>query len=159
MTEQELKHLSRRDLMEIIAAMKKKEIKLQELLAIADEKLTDRNIRVDNAGSIAEAAMALNGVFEAAQAAADTYLRSLHFTNADIEERRNRAEAESRQIVEEARQEAQAMVRKANEQSAAMLAAAEAEIAKKWDVFHENVQKVLQSHSELATYLGTVEDK
>ena len=34
--------------------------------------LSDRTVKLENAGSIAEAALALNGVFEAAQAAAET---------------------------------------------------------------------------------------
>lgn len=43
----------------------------------AEQKLREREIRIANAGSIADAALALNGVFEAAQKAAEDYLRSV----------------------------------------------------------------------------------
>ena len=41
------------------------------------QKLNDRTITIENAGSIAEASLKLNKVFEAAQKAADDYLESI----------------------------------------------------------------------------------
>lgn len=63
--------------MDIIYQMKKNEQKLQARLERAEQKLQEREIRISQAGSIAEAALALNGIFEAAQQAADDYLRSV----------------------------------------------------------------------------------
>ena len=40
-------------------------------------QLADRTLRLEQVGSIAEAALSLNRVFEAAQAAADQYLESV----------------------------------------------------------------------------------
>ena len=48
--------------------------KLQAQLKEARDKLKSRTIAIGNAGSIAEASLQLNGVFEAAQKAADEYL-------------------------------------------------------------------------------------
>ncbi len=81
MTEKELKRMGRRELIEIIAALKRTELELRDRLEKAEAQLADRKALVDKAGSIAEAALALNGVFEAAQAAADTYLQSLYAAN------------------------------------------------------------------------------
>ena len=42
-----------------------------------EEQLKDRRILLGQAGSIAEAALRLNGVFEAAEAAAQQYLENV----------------------------------------------------------------------------------
>lgn len=77
MTDKELRRMSRQELVEIIYQQKKVEEALRKRLEAAEKKLNDREIKISNAGSIAEAALALNGVFEAAQKAADDYLRSI----------------------------------------------------------------------------------
>ena len=50
---------------------------VEEELAEAKEQLENRRIQIENSGSIAEAALKLNGIFEAAQAAANQYLENL----------------------------------------------------------------------------------
>ena len=57
--------------------MKKREIELQARLDEAEAQLKDREITIEKSGSIADAAMQLSGVFQAAQEAADTYLKSI----------------------------------------------------------------------------------
>ncbi len=153
MTEKELRRMSRKELIEIIAAMKKAELELQTKLEKAEKQLADRTIRVANAGSIAEAALSLNGVFEAAQAAADTYLQSLHEATADIEARMKQAEEEQTQLLRDAEQEATARIQAADRQCAAMRASTDAEIDKKWETFQRDVQNILQAHSELSGHL------
>ncbi len=152
MTEKELKRLGRRELIEIIASMKKTELENQRLLAKADEQLASRTIYISNAGSIAEAALALNGVFESAQAAADTYLQSVRASNAQIEERIAQAEAKSRKLLQDTEQLANARLEEADAQCARKLAEAEAEIQAKWERFEKNVRDYLRSHSELSEY-------
>ena len=73
MVEKELKKLSRRELLEILIMQSKRVEKLEAQLAEANRKLEDRRIRLESVGSIAEAALALNNVFEAAQRAAEQY--------------------------------------------------------------------------------------
>ena len=77
MTDKELQKLSRIDLLELLLEKSKENEKLQEELEQVKAKLAEREIKIEKAGSIAEAALALNGVFEAAQAAADQYLENL----------------------------------------------------------------------------------
>ena len=60
--------------------MKKREIELQARLDEAEAQLKDREITIEKSGSIADAAMQLSGVFQAAQEAADTYLKSIKAT-------------------------------------------------------------------------------
>lgn len=66
MTDQELRRLSRADLIDIIYTLQQQKEQAKQQLAQA--QLQDRQLRLANAGSIAEAALSLNGVFGAAQA-------------------------------------------------------------------------------------------
>ena len=77
MTNKELRRLSRRELLELLIEQGKKAERLQEQLDEANAKLLSREIQVASAGSIAEAALRLNHIFEDAQAAADQYLESV----------------------------------------------------------------------------------
>lgn len=74
MTDKELRRMSRVNLIDIIYQLQKSEALLKEDNARLTEALADRELRIEKLGSIAEAALALNNVFEAAQAAADQYL-------------------------------------------------------------------------------------
>ena len=71
MTDKELKRLSRGELIDIIYELQKQKDAADVRVAQLQEKLNQRELCIAQAGSIAEAAIGLNGVFEAAQAAAD----------------------------------------------------------------------------------------
>lgn len=69
--------MTRAELIEIIYQYKKESQILGDENAKLSRELDDRRIRIDTAGSIAQAALSLNRVFEVAQAAADQYLNSV----------------------------------------------------------------------------------
>lgn len=77
MAERELRRMNRMELIEIIYALKQHEEELERQNANLRQQLADRTLRLEQVGSIAEAALSLNRVFEAAQAAADQYLESV----------------------------------------------------------------------------------
>lgn len=77
MTNRELRRLSRRELLELLIEQGKKVNDLQARLDEATEQLASRQIQLEQAGSIAEAALRLNHIFEDAQAAADQYLENI----------------------------------------------------------------------------------
>lgn len=74
MTPKELKRLRRSDLLEILLALRKENDTLRQQLAEAQAQLEDRNIEIAKSGSLAEAALRLNGLFEATQAACEQYV-------------------------------------------------------------------------------------
>ena len=80
MTEKELKRLSRSELLEMLIGQMEENEKLKIDLEQAQEQAESRQIAIDRAGSIAEAALALIGVFDAAQAAAAQYLENIQQT-------------------------------------------------------------------------------
>lgn len=77
MTDRELRKLSRADLLELLLKESKENEKLRMELEQAKEQLASRKIEIDTAGSIAEAALRLNGVFEAAEQAAAQYVENV----------------------------------------------------------------------------------
>lgn len=77
MTKKDLKKFSRMDLLEMTLELTRENEKLREELAAALAQLESRRIQIATAGSIAEAAVRLQGIFEAAQAAADQYLENV----------------------------------------------------------------------------------
>ncbi len=79
-SDKELRHLKRSELIEIIYKMKQNEEILKQELDEANKKLEEREIILEKSGSIAEAALALNGIFEVAQQAADDYVHSVQMT-------------------------------------------------------------------------------
>lgn len=77
MTQKELKRMGRRELLVLLLDVSKENELLRKQLNEAQRRLANRDIRLKHSGSIAEAALRLNGIFEAAQAAADQYLDSI----------------------------------------------------------------------------------
>ncbi len=74
MTEKELKRLSRAELLEMLIATAKKLERVERELDSAKKELARRDVAVTDAGSLAEAALRLNRVFEDADAAAKQYI-------------------------------------------------------------------------------------
>jgi len=85
MISKELKRLSRRELVDIIYQLKKKEEEMQEEIESLKTELQDKRIRISTAGSIADAAMSVTNVFSAAQMTADLYLREISCMREDTE--------------------------------------------------------------------------
>ncbi|MFG6331734.1 MAG: DNA repair protein [Lachnospiraceae bacterium] len=77
MTEKELRRLKRAELLELLIAQTEETETLKAKLEQAEAKLASRELAVEEAGNLAEAALRLNGVFEAAQKTADQYLENI----------------------------------------------------------------------------------
>lgn len=95
MTDKELRKLSRANLLEMLVEMKKENDELTKKLEAAQNELNSRKIKLSKAGSIAEASLELNGVFEAAEKAAAQYLENLADATKNQQEYRDRMEAET----------------------------------------------------------------
>ena len=75
--EKDLKRMSRKDLLQLLVLQSKKIDTLQEELNKANELVETKEIMLKEAGSIAEASLKINKVFEVAQLAADQYLENI----------------------------------------------------------------------------------
>ena len=114
----ELKSLNRSELIEIIYQLKKSEKELQKENEALRESLESKRISLANAGSIADAALALTDIFTTAQASADVYL-------AEIVQRKAELESDYNLIIGEANSKADEIVRKANEQRETIISEAQ----------------------------------
>ena len=86
MTDKELHRLRRDELLEILLSQQKEIDRLTAALAEAEKKLADREITIMNAGSIAEASLALTDIFAEAQRAADLYIENIRRRTATADE-------------------------------------------------------------------------
>lgn len=115
MKEKDLRRLGRKQLLELLLAQTERADALEAELEKAKEALAERKLIEMESGTVADASMKLNGVFEAAQAAADQYIENIRIKceRAD-EEARAKAEA----IIKEAEEKAAEREQKAEERLA-----------------------------------------
>ncbi len=148
MADRELRRLSRLELIDIIYQLRLKNLELEQRLNENSEKLSERTIAVANAGSIADAALALNGVFEAAQSAADQYLLSLKSAYANMETQIQETKEQCEQWLSEAAAEAENIRDSAEKESAEKLAAADGECKRIYEQLLTRVNQYIKEHPE-----------
>lgn len=122
MTNKELKRMSRADLIEIIYQYKRRNDDLTEDNEKLRKQLNDRIVKIEQAGSIADAVLALNNVFEAAQQAADDYLDSLRSSDKENE-------AQTQMIIDQAQKKADSLRKAADRYYKEMISKADREYA------------------------------
>lgn len=108
-----LKKLSRTDLIEIIYQLKKNEQNLQAQLETVKSELEDKRIKINNAGSVAQAALEISEVFQATQKAADIYLEEIKCRLETVDEECQKKVIEAKKIAAE-------IIREANEEKEAL---------------------------------------
>jgi vacuolar-type H+-ATPase subunit H len=106
MTEKDFKKLTRRQLLELLLVQTQRADSLEEELELTKSKLQSKLLSEKESGSIAEAALKLNGIFEAADSAAAQYLENIRVSVEYQEKLKSEAEEEARRIIANA--EAQA---------------------------------------------------
>lgn len=85
MTDKELKRL-RRSLLEILLATSRENDQLREELEQTRAQLQERNLAVSQSGTMAEAALLLNRVFDAADAACKQYEENVRIRCDEMEQ-------------------------------------------------------------------------
>lgn len=86
MNKKDLKRLRRRDLLEMLLDLTKENELLRERNDELEAQLKDRTLTISNAGTLAEAALQLSGVFQAAQDACDQYTYNMQLRCQRMEE-------------------------------------------------------------------------
>ena len=147
MTEKDLRRLSRADLLEMLIEQTKEMDLLKARLEKATAMLEKRDIAIDRAGSIAEAALQLNGVFEAAEAAGQQYLENIRSLS-------ERQEAVCAERERESRAKAEKMVADAQKESERILEAAKAEAQTYWDEVSSRLDAFYREHHGLRELLS-----
>lgn len=117
MTTPELKKLNRSELLELLIAQMRVNETLREELEAVKAKLEDKHLNIEKLGSIAEASLKINGVFEAAEAAAAQYVENVKAICVNSQENARRMEEQATNILKEARQEAERIISKARREA------------------------------------------
>lgn len=151
----DLKHMGRAELIEIISQYQKNEEELKAEIRSLQAQLAERVIKMENAGSIAEAALALNGVFDAAQAAAEQYLVSIQKSSAE-------AESTVSEIIDEAKRKAQDITQNAEQSAAALRLKTEQECQERLQktdadcaAMRDQITQILKAHDALRSLINT----
>lgn len=159
MTEKELKKLSRGELLEMLNASQAEVRNLKAALTAAEEKLAQRDITIDNAGSIAEAALQLNGVFSAAQAACQQYIENIQALNDRQAEVCARVENETMEkaarILTEAETKARYIEQESNRQCTEMVSRAKQDSEEYWKSVSHRLEAFYAEHAGLREILST----
>ena len=180
MTDAELKKLNRTDLLELLLTQEKDNESLRQQLETVKSQLEDRRIALEETGNIADASLRLNGVFQAAQEAADQFLMTIRTRAEEQESRCAALEAETKERADRLLQEteercvamkseaeayaanvkaeADAAVAAQKEETqqacAAMTAAAEAESQAYWDEVSRRMEEFYNAHAGLRELLA-----
>lgn len=153
MTEKELRRLGRGDLLNLLLEQSRENQRLHEQLQAAQDALADKAIRIDKAGSIAEASLQLNGVFQAAERACQQYTENIARLSQHQQVICARREKESQkkalQIVADAQKQAEDATAAAQKKCDEMLKKAKAESQAYWDAVSAKITSITNAHAEL----------
>lgn len=153
MTDKELKHLSRAELIDIIYALQRQSEEKDARLQTMQAALDDRTLRIEKAGSLAEAAISINGVFEAVQATAEQYLDSIRAAEEANAAKQAEAEQQRKRLLEEAERKADETILLARGQAQRIVEEAESQAEAKWTAFEQKAYAMIQANAELQSLL------
>lgn len=118
MTDKQLRKLNRAELLQVLLDQSRQLDQLRAQLEQANARLNSRQLMIDHAGSIAEASIQINQVFEAAQQAAAQYLEN-------IQDLSGRQEAVCARLEADCRSQCEQLLAQTQEKCRAMEAAAQ----------------------------------
>lgn len=160
MTEKDIKKLSRADLLEMLIDQSEELQTLREKLSEAESALKRREITINTAGSLAEASLQLNGVFEAAQAASQQYMDNIRLLSERQQTVCQQLERESREKAErrlaEAEKASAALEEETKIRCAEMLRKAKAESQSFWDELSGRLEEFYEEHAGLRELLAAI---
>lgn len=152
MNRKSTRKLRKSDLLELLKTQAEENKKLRSRLEKAEKELADRSITLAQCGSIAEASLKLNGVFESAQKAADEYLENVKSHSENSEEIYKRQEDEARvfaqRIIAEAEKKCRIMEEEASKKCDKMISIAKKESEKYWESVSKKIEERLKQQDE-----------
>lgn len=139
----ELKSLSRGDLLELLLAQTERVEELEKELSEAKEKLESRDIFISKAGTLAEAALSINRVWQAADQAAAQYLANVLRLYDEQMDKVNQLERECAQKSESLLKDTKDSIASMEQETRAKCEAMEQECALKCKTAEEEAQAKL----------------
>lgn len=149
----ELKRLSRVELLEIIYELQKQHEETTIQMEQMQAKLDTRKRNIRKSESIAEAAICINGVMEAAQAAADQYLVSVKAATVGLESQLDAVEKRRQTILQEAEEQTAETIRVAQREAKKIVAEAEYIAEEKLAYVEKQAKELLAAHDDLRSLM------
>lgn len=160
MTDKELRKLNRSELLEILINLSQENDNLRSQIQTMENELSERQLKIDRAGSIAEAALQVNHVFEDAQKAAEQYLENICFLSGRQEQICKQLEAESVRkahlLIAEAEKKCQTMETETVQKCARMTQEAEASADQTLKAVKKKIQQIIDEQAGLRAILNSV---
>ena len=158
MTDRDMRKLSRADLLEMLINQSIELDTVKRKLAETEAALQKKEYTINTAGSIAEAALQLSGIFEAAETASQKYMDNIRLLSARQEEICDRIEQESREKarrhMEETEKQCVELENEVKLRCAEMLAKAKAESQSCWDELAARLDAYYEEHIGLRELLS-----
>ena len=131
-------NLSKNEMMMVMHDQEQEIERLKAKVSELQATIDNYEIKVEEAGTLAEASVQINNLFEAAQVTVETY----------IENMKKRAE-KSEEILADVQKQADGIISEAEAVAQKRLAAADAEIDEKWAVIESRLLVMYESHKGL----------
>ncbi len=131
-------NLSKNEMMMVMHDQEQEIERLKAKVSELQATIDNYEIKVEEAGTLAEASAQINNLFEAAQATVETY----------IENMKKRAE-KSEEILADVQKQAEGIISEAEAVAQKRLAAADVEIDEKWAVIESRLLVLYESHKGL----------
>ena len=171
LTDKELHKLNRKELLELMLDQSRQLDDLREQLRQAQEQLASRQLLLNKAGSIAEASLQLNRVFEAAQAAAEQYLENVQTLSGRqtevcqqlVDESQQKADtllnetqARCQAMEAETQEKCRILETETREKCETMTRKAEEQANQAWQQAQEKIHQVIDQHDALKDLLNII---
>lgn len=141
----ELRKLKRTQLVEMVQNLQTEQEATRQALALAEEKLQDREVAIANAGSMAEATCRINGVMEAADAAAEQYIENARRQSEE-------ARAKGEQMLKETEERCADLEEETRIRCEDMIVRAKDEAQAYWDEVYARLQQYCKASDALKEY-------
>ena len=148
MRNKELRKLSRRDLLELLLQQEQENERLNLKIAELEKAVTERYLSIENAGSMAEASLALSGIFEAADKAVAQYKDNLKRSSEEQKKAYDR-------IVLDAKQRAAEIIQAAEKEKQRKIA----EIDAHWCQIKKELDDYCRNHAEAKGLLSQAKNE
>ena len=140
MTDRQLRKASRSDLLKLLLEEKKVNEALRDRIQQMQLRLDNRQLHMNQAGSLAEAALKLSGIFDAAESACQYYTENIRALS-------GRQEEICRKMEQETREKCDRMLEQAKQMSRVY-----------WDEYTEKCSRYMKTMEEAQRFTGMDED-
>ena len=148
----DIRKLRRPQLVELVQNLQAEHEATKQELCSAQAKLQERAVAIGDSGTLAEAVCKINGVMEAADAAAEQFLENVRRQHADAEEK-------DRQMLDETRARCTSMEEETRRRCESMISDAKEEAQAYWDEVYARLQQYCKASDALKEFTSSQENE